>query len=256
MTRLAIVSDLHLEFQRWAFKPKYLEGVDVVIVAGDIDAIARTGGARAQEFFNSIGNIPTMVVLGNHDFYGMDLNLGHARWASFLAQWPNVHLLHRDFAMVGGYRFAGATLWTDFSLDGTPGFSSEVARVGISDFTEIGYRGGALHPDTMVLHHIEDRSFLNAIVRHDDVKTVVITHFVPFRAAIDPVWAGSKLNPYFTTDCAEWLLHPNVPLVCFGHTHSPFDGALDQTRVLCNPRGYPGEHPRRKHYKPVIVELP
>ncbi len=252
--KIVLLSDLHLEFQRYAVKPKYLEGVDLVICAGDIDSIALTGGFRAKEFFDSLNGVQCCVALGNHDLYGTDLHLGYEEWTTFLKQWPNIHLLNRDFITVGGYRVAGASLWTSFELDGTPGFSAEVARLGIADFGMIRYRGGPLQPQNLIEHHIDDVGFLKALVTGDSHPTIVVTHFVPLAAAIAPQWQGSKLNPYFTTDQVSWLARPSVPLCCFGHTHSPFDQVIGTTRFACNPRGYPNEI-RRKHYVPQLIEL-
>jgi predicted phosphodiesterase len=237
-------------------KPKYMEDVDCVIVAGDIDSIALTAGFRAKEFFNSLNGALCCVVLGNHDFYGMDLNLGYKRWEEFLAEWPNVHLLNRDSIMCGKYRIAGVSLWTDFSLDGTPEISAAAAQLGISDFTSIGFRGSFISPPVMIDRHLKDRAYLQVLTQ-DEVPTVIVTHFVPFREAIDEMWRGSKLNAYFTTDQASWLCRPNIPAVLFGHTHSTFDQVLGgTTRGVCNPRGYPGEHKARKHYIPQVIDLP
>jgi predicted phosphodiesterase len=44
-------------------------------------------------------------------------------------------------------------------------------------------------------------------------------------------------------------------LIVHGHTHDPCDYMIGETRVICNPRGYPAEHPWYENYQPKIVEI-
>ena len=44
-------------------------------------------------------------------------------------------------------------------------------------------------------------------------------------------------------------------LIVHGHTHRRMDYMLGDTRVICNPRGYPGENEWYKNYQPVYVEI-
>ncbi|MBL8934572.1 MAG: serine/threonine protein phosphatase, partial [Archangium sp.] len=60
--RLRIYSDLHLEFA--PFEPPDCAGVDVVILAGDIDVKGR-GVGFAKRFA-----CPVVYVPGNHEYYG------------------------------------------------------------------------------------------------------------------------------------------------------------------------------------------
>ena len=69
--------------------------------------------------------------------------------------------------------------------------------------------------------------------------TVVITHFAPHPLSIAPFYANHPANPSFVLDLEEMM--GRAALWIHGHTHTRFDYRVRGTRVVCNPRGYPGE---------------
>jgi hypothetical protein len=107
--RLRVFSDLHLEFER--FDPPAVDA-DVVVLAGDIGT--RTHGLTwALQTFD----VPVVYVPGNHEFYGgATPHLVHKLKA--MAAGTHVHVLDEDAVVIGGVRFLGATMWTDFQLFG------------------------------------------------------------------------------------------------------------------------------------------
>ena len=108
--KIRVLSDLHLEFHAWTPPPA---DADVVVLAGDIHV--GVGGIEwAREQFPTT---PVIYVVGNHEFYGGQLNevLAALREA---ADRLGVYLLDSDELVLDGTRFLGATLWTDFALYG------------------------------------------------------------------------------------------------------------------------------------------
>jgi hypothetical protein len=67
----------------------------------------------------------------------------------------------------------------------------------------------------------------------------VITHFAPHPLSIAPAYVSHPANPGFVLDLSEIM--GQAALWIHGHTHTFFDYAMRGTRVICNPRGYPGE---------------
>ncbi len=58
---------------------------------------------------------------------------------------------------------------------------------------------------------------------------------------------------FFRCDMVD-LIRANKPrLWLHGHTHTPCDYDFHATRVICNPRGYPGE--RSDTYAPLEIEV-
>ena len=73
----------------------------------------------------------------------------------------------------------------------------------------------------------------------------MVTHFPPTVEAIDQeLYAGDKNNAYFVNDAEPLVRHVGAKLWVSGHTHSPFDYRVGKTRVIGNPRGFPGNDPR------------
>lgn len=85
----------------------------------------------------------------------------------------------------------------------------------------------------------------------ENISTVIITHFCPHLRSLHDKYCNSSCNSYFITDCSEFL--GTVPLWIHGHTHSSFDYQIENTRVICNPRGY---HTENKDYNnKCVVEI-
>ena len=104
--RIQIVSDLHTEQDNPP--PPLAPGADMITVAGDL-------GPVVVDEWNVAKHI--LYVPGNHEFFGSDAD--EAR--EILAGQCRIHavtLLDRAAVTIEGVRFIGATLWTDFRLDG------------------------------------------------------------------------------------------------------------------------------------------
>src|SRR5262249_19550368 len=87
--------------------------------------------------------------------------------------------------------------------------------------------------------HARHLAFLEQNVRPGDV---VVTHFLPHPRSVAPQYAESPLNRfYLAEDTAALVERAGARLWIHGHTHVAFDYRVGDPRVLCNPRGYPGE---------------
>jgi hypothetical protein len=50
------------------------------------------------------------------------------------------------------------------------------------------------------------------------------------------------MNGGYASNLSEFILdHPRIKAWTHGHMHQQFDYMVGDTRVVCNPRGYPGE---------------
>ena len=136
--KIRILSDLHLEFQHWS-PPK--ADADIIVLAGDIDV-----GIRGIEWARrSFPSTPVVYVPGNHEFYGRHM------WdlmEELLEEGKRfgVDVLDGRDLSIGGVRFLGATLWTDFALQGSDRGSTDRAmddaQYGMNDFRLIRYGEG------------------------------------------------------------------------------------------------------------------
>jgi predicted phosphodiesterase len=136
--RLLIYSDLHLDAN--SFNPVLPDGsrvdanADLMILAGDIDEGTR-GIRWARETFPDKG---ILYIAGNQEFY-----TGH--WIRTLDELReaagkfDVDFLECDGIDIGGIRFLGTSLWTDFHLFGADRESGamKIARASMMDYHEI-----------------------------------------------------------------------------------------------------------------------
>ena len=278
--KLLVLSDLHLEFGQ--FRVPEID-FDVVILAGDIAVPASKVPFWACRATNFGESTPIVFVLGNHEFYDgvMSSTLTDLRRAS---QETNFHMLDCGEVILGGVRFLGCTLWTDFTLriDTPEGAHSDPERSAresglvIADFRAIrvsendeagnsnGQRISAQRPftpqDSIDLHHAH-RAWLWAKLQEPfDGPTVVVTHHAPHRDSLAPRYAADWVSGAFVSELP--LEFFQVPVLwVHGHTHTSFDYRVGRCRVISNPRGYMLgsrlQTPENEQFAPsLVIELP
>lgn len=249
--KIHVLSDLHIEF--FDFKPSGV-AADVVVLAGDI-LTESYGLGWARDAFP---NIPIIYVLGNHEFY--DARYEHVLHAARReASRLGIHFLEREEIVIGGVRFLGTTLWTDFEIDvphQDAKYSMWYADRSMSDFSLIRYKDGMLHASDTREFHREARAWLiERIATPFAGKTVVVTHHLPHKASIDRQFHQHPLNPAFASDLSA-LVRPPVDLWIHGHTHCSCDySPVEGTRVVCNPRGYGPSDLNPKFDPRFVVEI-
>lgn len=233
--KLNILSDLHLGF---GAMDRPVNDADVVVLAGDI-ARPREAVAWALRF-----DKPVLYVPGNHEFYGGSID-GTLEELQRLCAGTQVQLLDDRELVIGGVRFLGTTLWTDFALFDSPqqraAAKAEAQRL-LRDFSRIRTREASaalFTPDDAVALFGRHAAWLDSRLSTVHAgPTVVITHHAPSRHSIHPRFADTLLNACFVSDAAHLLGADRVSLWVHGHTHDSFDHRVNGTRVVCNPRGY------------------
>lgn len=230
--RLAILSDLHLTAAAMAVPDL---DCDLLVLAGDV-----TRPQQAIEWAKQCA-VPVIYVAGNHEFYGGSLD-GTVAALRQQAHGSNVHLLERDALCIGGVRFLGCTLWSDFRL-----FQDEAQRAAsvaeacqsIRDFSRITAGDALFSP--AISQQVFDQSVAwleTEFAKPFDGTTVVVTHHAPSPRSIHPRYAGSLLNACFVSDLDQRIARWNPALWVHGHLHDSHDYRLAGTRIVCNPRGY------------------
>lgn len=239
--KLHILSDLHLESGDYA---PAVRDADVTLLAGDI-GVGLQGITWARETFP--GRV--LYVAGNHEYYGghLETTLEELRAASC----ERVRFLERDAVEIEGVRFLGATGWTDYTATGNEPLARLQAEEGMTDFYRIRCAPGNSRPyaeDFVRLNHMT-RQWLDArLAEPFDGPTVVITHHAPSLAVSREqpggLWGsgggGSHIQAAYFNRWGDLLKSP-VRLWVHGHTHEALARRFGDTRVVCNPRGYPGE---------------
>ena len=278
--KLHILSDLHLEFCRFTPPPT---DAGVVILAGDIHVSSHGfGWARAMFPQQEI-----LYVAGNHEFYRYDWD-GHLLAMRAEAKRHRIDFLEDDAVVIGGVRFLGTTLWTDFDFFGEQMRQSAMRACVqyLADFSQIhakvadaglaaampaaGARAqadltgsthstsGLLTPAQVRARHLASRAWLEQqLATPFDGKTVVVTHHLPAQQSVAPRYLDNLSSAGFASRL-EYLMGRSA-LWVHGHTHDRFDYKIKKTRVICNPRGYcsrDGARMENRAFDPgLVVEL-
>lgn len=262
--RIQIASDLHVEFGDASF---FDAGADVIVLAGDIGVGVRGPQWVAQLLERTQAKI--LVLPGNHEFYGLDIDATRATMRSFCAAptgWTGdagqqrLFFLDNDQAIIDGVRFLGSTLWTDFMLfghDRRPDCMRDAAR-GLNDFRLIKKLGHTFTPaDSLDLREEAVRWLdMKLTLEPFDGPTVVITHHCPSWNSVAERYREDTLSACFASKLDHLMGFSQLWI--HGHTHESFDYKLAGTRVICNPRGYPnrgGGYENREFRQDLVVDI-
>lgn len=252
--RILVMSDLHLELWRNAPKEaqEQLKALqpnlvasrpDLVVLAGDIDVGDRAVAWAHQTF----PTLPVVYVHGNHEAYGQNIDTLKSKLAAACSATSHIHFLDRGELFLGGVRFLGVTLWTDFLLLGSGSTleAMQSAAIELNDYRRIrlakgGYR--KIKPLDVAQWHWEDRIWLQERLEEPfDGMTVVVTHMAPSSRSIPERYRGQLLSAAFASELDA--LVSKADLWVHGHIHDSMDYRLGKARVVCNPLGYPLRDP-------------
>ncbi len=256
--RAQILSDLHLEFEGNSIPP-LAPGAEIVLFAGDLAPVhARRIGMMAQRWDDARH---VLFVPGNHEYYGSEIDRARRTLAEDCIA-HGVTLLDPGAVTIGSTRFVGATLWTDFRLDGGP--SAEVwahldVSRGLNDFL-----GAIRHGDSpfttreSARRHAADLAFIEReleAAQDAGQNAVVLTHHAPSPICVRPQFAGDRLNAGFASDLDSLIRHYRPLMWIHGHMHARVEETVGRTRILANPAGY-GAAEQADFDPALVVDLP
>jgi len=246
--KLHVLSDLHTEFADFSTPGT---DADVVVLAGDIGV----GVGGIEWAARQCPNVPVIYVPINHEFYDHDIGLTDELKVAGPA---NIHVLNNDTLELDGIRFLGCTLWTDFKLhgEGEAWSARQRAKRLIEDFASICNGGRRFTPEDSVEIHEASKTWLMGELEHEsNGPTVVVTHHLPASTSVAKRYANDPMNPVFASRLEDVIEKYRPELWIHGHTHVPCDYELFDTRIVCNPRGYPGEMRDSQFQAGLIVDV-
>lgn len=259
MTYLRIFSDIHLDFDIgrhnylspsmvWQPAPLPEDKESILVLAGDLwfNNLAFKVSPDGESWVSAVAKrfLHVIIVLGNHDYWGLSLQSAPRKAKEAAHLLPNVTVLEQDVATVNGIKFVGGTLWTDYGRDPV---AMEVARSQIVDYREITFGDSKVRrrvrPLDMFEVHRQTAKFIFNSCSADvpGQPVIIVTHMAPHELSIDPAYAHTDLlnKAYYTDLSKSIVVHcRDVKLWTHGHIHRPVDYMLNNVRVLSNPRGY------------------
>jgi predicted phosphodiesterase len=254
--KIQIFNDLHVDVSQ---PPPITIGadVDVVVAAGDTAEGAHNAFVALRRIVPE--RIPIVTLMGNHEYYRRcipeELTLARELAPSF-----NVHLLENHSVVLGSglggarVRFAGCTLWTDYQVFGANNAAPAMraALRGLNDHRLITWAKKPwkrFRPEEAALMHSASKAFLTeTLATPFPGPTIVVCHHGHWRSA-HPQYQTNILTAAYVSNLT-FIEEFQPDLFIHGHVHSSFDYRVGRTRVLCNPRGYPGENP---NFNPSLV---
>lgn len=261
MLKIQLLSDLHLETQpHWRATP--LPGADLLVLAGDIGSYQ--GGSRlvgddfGLEHFSPLRGWPNPVlyVPGNHEYDGFDLDAAHLRLQETCAR-LGIHWLERETVHIGGVRFIGTTLWSDFDALGNDEKSRNKAFRAANYYLKKTGTTRATLPwlaeDVRRQALVCQQWLRTTLAQPFDGRTVVVTHFAPSLHSTDPRYGRTPGTAGFCNDLDELLSQAQLWL--HGHLHAPSDYVHLGCRVVANPLGYARKSEQALHRPNLLVEL-
>lgn len=281
--RVAVMSDLHLEFEHGdrihllqqrrhdgqpSIGPDWSEareaGVDLVLLAGDIDAgaTAELGITYARQVADWLG-CPVAMCAGNHESYNRNRPYLMEELRAVSGRSEGVFFLERDEVAVetaaGWLRLLGCTLWTDFRLLGDARRQEvmDSARRRMTDYIDGIWEGNSRYtPERSAELHAESLGWLAERCAEPFAgPTIIMTHHAPSQRSVPPERRDNLLAAAYASalDAQVEALAP--ALWVHGHIHAPSDYNIAGTRVVCQPRGYVGHEPEARKKLPKIVDL-
>jgi Icc-related predicted phosphoesterase len=257
--KLRVLSDLHLEFGDLELERST---EDVVLLAGDI-GISTDGIIWADRLSRRFDR-PVVIIAGNHEFYSPRQGPPHALRSTLDALHDaaaqtagRVTFLESEIVVIGGVRFVGTTLWTDFALLGEPMLAMRIAEQTMSDYRRI-YR----NPETLITAlgvartHFAYRKFIaDTLAVPFAGPTVVMTHHPPSNQSIAGYYSADHLAPAYASNLDDLVAQSGAALWLHGHIHVSQSYHVGSTRVVCNPRGYEGQGTNLRFDPNLIIEI-
>ena len=260
--------------------PRAAPGVDLLVLAGDIGSYQ--AGSRLDTDDFGLGRFsprrphsewPRVFYLpGNHEFDGLDYDATYDRLRATCDD-LGIEWLDRETITVGGVRFVGTTLWSDFealaksrptAVAQTAALEKAYRAANFYLSRNTTFRNGVpmLAEDMRLLGQACQRWLFDALSQPFYGTTITVTHFAPTLQSADPRYGLTPGTAGFC-NALDHLL-PLSDIWMHGHLHCPNDFVVSGTeagkpfscRVVANPRGYPEKGEDRAFDETFVIELP
>lgn len=241
---IRIISDLHLEFAMNAdYTLPHLpnDSRATLVIAGDIAPIVAAKKIY-QDFILSCATMfkYVVVIAGNHEFYRGDVVHDHVyikRWFDGIG---NAFYLNDDIVVLDDVLFVGAVLWT--SLDNRAPHVEWKVSYQMNDMSVIEFDSMEFTCDHWYDMHTTSVDCITSAlkVNNNEKKCVVVTHHAPSFESVNQKYRLNGLNAGYASNLESLILRYQPTIWIHGHMHDSVDYTIEDTRVICNPRGYYG----------------
>lgn len=259
--KFRIMSDLHLNCVNGNWYPPLLKDdkETCLLLAGDIwegtkSIIFKEGEKDEVKWLHSVCNHFKYVVMifGNHSFWGEHLQYLYNKFIRCCEEHDipdNFYLLQNDHVMIQDVKVIGSTLWTDFNKNDPISIYDASQFMNDYKYIRSGLSYIKVKPEDILLEHIRSIKFIEKELTDWNGKSIVITHHAPSFKSGSKIWSDG--HEYYCSDLSELILDYKPNFWIHGHVHEDFDYMIGDTRIICNPLGYPGES-GSKYFNPYF----
>jgi len=247
--KLQVISDIHVEFYSQGKANKLLDSLrhpdaDGIIIAGDF------GVGQSSRYIKHLRRLCelwplVLIVPGNHDHWLTEYVKLQEVYAQVHREFPHFHSLDLNFHEIDKSLIAfGSTLW--FRDD------------GINKFDGVWIDYLKVPGSKQAIQDMENtgRTYLKTDIK--EFKTsIILTHHMPSHNSVNIQYHGYSTNKFFVNDVEEIIYQYQPTYWIHGHTHDSCDYKMGDTRILCNPMGYPGDFglENRNFDKDLMIEV-
>lgn len=250
--RIYPVSDTHCKTRK-EWMPKDRNSYDMVIHAGDFLTTFEEQGLtifdRLEMWANKYKDKELIYVPGNHDYFEAKIKPKFVNFNTAMKIPNNLSVLDNSVVYIVDpiteeeIKIIGTTYWYDITLVNDDNLKSHFADFRFIEDWAREYEKECLKSKQFIEDNMTE-------------GCIVVTHHTPSWLSVHPRFKMSNANMFFTNPQHEELIQDTKPkLWIHGHTHDAFDYKLGDTRIVCNPYGYPFEVGFNGFNKELIVEI-
>jgi predicted phosphodiesterase len=241
--KIQLLSDVHCETrQYWVFNQSMIsKEAELVIIPGDFHYLHYSLDIIHRALYD---HQQCLYVPGNHEYYHLTMTDAHRKLNKQLQSksYP-VHVLNNKSIKIQGVLFMGSTLWTDYDLFNNYNLAVMTANLYMNDFRVIHSKKNVKWSTTLAhAAHIKSLTWLGKELSKKAHKKVVITHHGPSVLSSPEKYRTQILSASFASNLEEFMLQYQPDFWFHGHTHNQTSFTINNTKIMVNAMGYPGEY--------------
>lgn len=237
MPKFQLISDIHLEFYKHI--GHFHKNVEIKVAAPNLIIAGDLGKPYTEIFSDFLEWCSTkwekvFYIAGNHEYYNSSKDMKTIHNYLNNLDIPNVIFLDKKIVLLDNIAIAGCTLWSDIK---------DICITTImNDYNKIHNNKNTITWEYINKLHKDYREWIENEVLTLDKTVLMITHHAPMIEGIaPPKYRNSPINQAYGTDLTKMIENSNIKVWCYGHSHWHNETSINDTKIFCNPLGYPDE---------------
>lgn len=232
MTKVQIISDLHIDSRPNVKTTDIEQQADSLIIAGDISDNCKESQLFVRQLIKSHDFKDILVVLGNHDYWDKEKD-----WFNIYGDW--VSAFNKTIVSVAGP--PGIFFIGDKSAYAGTGWATCNEYTEDKDYWDFRYIKS--FGDKMFTAE-EEKQLRNLFIEKADMLhrnrttvDIIVSHHAPMADVIDPKYVEDGHEAYFSGEYASIADKLEAKFWVFGHSHMSFHKKIGNTTYVSCPSG-------------------